>query len=160
MSEFCRLDKWLWYTRVVKSRTLAGTLIAGGKVRVNRERVSKSSQTVRQGDVITATVAKKVRVLKVVELGRRRGPASEAQGLYEDLTPVEVASHIEALHATHTLTKCLPLLSKICFMLGTASIKPVCTNRCESKYATTGMLKPSPMAEARSEKSALGSDFL
>jgi len=82
-----RLDKWLWYTRIVKSRTLAATLIGGGKVRVNRQRVTKASYMLKLGDVVTAMVAKKVRVLKMLEAGHRRGPALEAQGLYEDLSP-------------------------------------------------------------------------
>jgi ribosome-associated heat shock protein Hsp15 len=82
-----RLDKWLWYARVTKSRTLAATLIEGGKVRVNRTRTDKPSHQVRVGDVITATVHRAVRVLKVLEPGTRRGPASEAASLYEDLTP-------------------------------------------------------------------------
>lgn len=82
-----RLDKWLWYARVTKSRTLAATLIEGGKVRVNRVRTDKPSHQVRVGDVITATVHRAVRVLKVLQPGTRRGPASEACSLYEDLTP-------------------------------------------------------------------------
>ncbi|MEL7047418.1 MAG: RNA-binding S4 domain-containing protein [Pseudomonadota bacterium] len=85
-----RLDKWLWYTRIVKSRSLAAALIEAGRVRLNRTKVDKPKQTVRPGDVITATVNRKVRVLKVVLPGVRRGPAVEAQTLYEDLTPVEV----------------------------------------------------------------------
>ncbi len=87
VSEVQRLDKWLWFTRVVKSRTLAAALIGSGKVRVNRERVTKASHSLKLGDVVTAMVAKKVRVLKVLAVGHRRGPASEAQSLYEDLTP-------------------------------------------------------------------------
>jgi len=82
-----RLDKWLWYARVTKSRTLAANLIEGGKVRVNRVRTDKPSYQVRVGDVITATVHRSVRVLKVLGPGTRRGPASEACNLYEDLTP-------------------------------------------------------------------------
>ncbi|MEQ8824215.1 MAG: RNA-binding S4 domain-containing protein [Filomicrobium sp.] len=83
-----RLDKWLWYARVAKSRSLAAALIERGKIRVNRVRTQKPSHTVKPGDVITASVGRSVRVLKVVEPGQRRGPASEAQTLYEDLTPI------------------------------------------------------------------------
>lgn len=82
-----RLDKWLWFTRVIKSRTLAAGLVTDGRVRVNRERVVKPSQLVRAGDVVTVTVGARVRVLEVVAPGERRGPAAEAQQLYRDLTP-------------------------------------------------------------------------
>jgi len=82
-----RLDKWLWFARLVKTRTLAATLVAGGKVRVNRHRVDKPSHLLRPGDVLTATLNRKVRVLKVVAIGVRRGPAAEAQRLFEELTP-------------------------------------------------------------------------
>jgi len=82
-----RLDKWLWYARVVKTRSIAAALVARGRVRVNRERTQKPSQMVRPGDVITASVSRDVRVLKVILPGTRRGPASEAQTLYEDLAP-------------------------------------------------------------------------
>ena len=82
-----RLDKWLWYARVVKSRTLAAGLVEDGKVRVNRERVSKPSQTVRIGDVLTVSVGPRVRILEVAAIGARRGPAAEAQALYVDRSP-------------------------------------------------------------------------
>ncbi|MEO1206810.1 MAG: RNA-binding S4 domain-containing protein [Pseudomonadota bacterium] len=85
-----RLDKWLWYTRVVKSRSLAASLIEDGRVRLNRVKVDKPKQIVRPGDVITASVHKRILVLKVLLPGVRRGPAVEAQTLYEDLTPPEV----------------------------------------------------------------------
>ena len=82
-----RLDKWLWFARIVKTRTAAGRVVIGGKVRVNRNRVTKAAHLVRPGDVITATVAGKVCVLRVEALGQRRGPAAEARELYADLTP-------------------------------------------------------------------------
>ena len=82
-----RLDKWLWFARVVKTRTLATALVLDGKVRVNRMRVDKPSQTVRPGDVITVTAHSRVRILKVAATGERRGSATIAQTLYEDLTP-------------------------------------------------------------------------
>lgn len=82
-----RLDKWLWFARVIKTRTLAAGLVTDGKVRVNRERTVKPSQTVRPGDVVTVAVGPTVRVLEVVAPGVRRGPPAEAQALYRDLTP-------------------------------------------------------------------------
>lgn len=82
-----RLDKWLWFARIAKSRTLAATAVSEGKVKVNRVKADKPSQTVKIGDVITSRINRTVRVLRVAGLGQRRGPATEAQGLYEDLTP-------------------------------------------------------------------------
>ena len=82
-----RLDKWLWFARVVKTRSLASRLVEAGKARVNRARVTKASRPVREGDVVTVAVAGRVRVLKVVAPGARRGPAAEARLLYEELTP-------------------------------------------------------------------------
>lgn len=83
-----RLDQWLWFARIVKSRTLAATLISEGKIRVNRDRVEKPSQAIKPGDVITSGIQRQVRVLRVVAIGKRRGPAAEAQALYDDLTVV------------------------------------------------------------------------
>jgi ribosome-associated heat shock protein Hsp15 len=82
-----RLDKWLWFARAAKSRTLAATAVAEGKIKVNRVRAEKASQLVKVGDVITSRLTRTVRVLKVAAIGQRRGPATEAQRLYEDLTP-------------------------------------------------------------------------
>ena len=81
-----RLDKWLWFARVAKSRAIAATAVTEGKIKVNRERAEKS-QLVKIGDVITSRMTRTVRVLRVAGIGERRGPASEAQRLYEDLTP-------------------------------------------------------------------------
>lgn len=82
-----RLDKWLWYARVAKSRTLAATAVTDGKIKVNRIKAEKASQLIKVGDVITSRLTRTIRVLKVAGLGERRGPAVEAQRLYEDLTP-------------------------------------------------------------------------
>ena len=82
-----RLDKWLWFTRIAKTRTLATRLIETGKARVNRTKVTKASRTVRAGDVITLMIHERVRVLKVLACGTRRGPAAEARELYEDMSP-------------------------------------------------------------------------
>lgn len=82
-----RLDKWLWFARLARTRTLAARLVEGGKVRVNREKVLKPAHNVKPGDVITAAVGGRVRVARITDPGMRRGPAEEARGLYEDLTP-------------------------------------------------------------------------
>lgn len=82
-----RLDKWLWYARFFKSRSLAARQCTAGKVRVNRRPVDKAHQLVRPGDVLTFPQGGSVRVVRVVALGDRRGPAREAQTLYDDLDP-------------------------------------------------------------------------
>lgn len=81
-----RLDKWLWQARIVKTRSLAARLVGDGKVRVNSVRAAKPAQPVGLGDTLTVTQGRgAVRVVRVIGLGTRRGPASEAQLLYEDI---------------------------------------------------------------------------
>ncbi len=81
-----RLDKWLWHARFCKTRPLATQLAAKGRIRINRVPVSKPHYRLRPGDVLTFAQGRTVRVVRVLALGTRRGPASEAQALYEDLT--------------------------------------------------------------------------
>ena len=80
-----RLDKFLWAARFFKSRTLAAGLLKEGRVRVNRRLVDKAHVTVRIGDVLTFPQADRIRVVRVVALDEKRGPAPVAQTLYEDL---------------------------------------------------------------------------
>lgn len=82
-----RIDKWLFFARVVKSRSLAAKLAQSGRVRVNRDKIDQASHVVKPGDVLTVTLDRHIRVLKVVACGERRGPFSEAQTLFEDMTP-------------------------------------------------------------------------
>ena len=82
-----RLDKWLFFSRAVKSRTLAQKLIETGAVRVNSERTDRSDHTVGPGDVLTMTVHARLLVWRILDPGKRRGPAPEAALLYEDLSP-------------------------------------------------------------------------
>lgn len=82
-----RLDKWLWRARFFKSRTLASRLCVAGRVRINRRVVAKAHAVVRPGDVLTFPQSGLIRVVRVVALGTRRGPAAEARALYEDLDP-------------------------------------------------------------------------
>ena len=90
-----RLDKWLWFARVAKTRTLAARLVANGRVRINRVRVTKPAQTVRLGDVITVSVPGGVRVLKILAAGVRRGPATEAATLYEEIVPLRATPRLQ-----------------------------------------------------------------
>ncbi len=85
-----RIDKWLWYARILKTRTLAASCVKSGKVRVNQEKISSASRMVLIDDVLTVTLGQQIMVLKILQLGARRGPASEAQLLYEDLSPAPV----------------------------------------------------------------------
>jgi ribosome-associated heat shock protein Hsp15 len=80
-----RLDRWLWFSRLVKSRTSAAQLVADGKVRVNRVRISKPSHAIHPGDVLTLALRGNIRVVRVVECGHRRGPPLEAKMLYETM---------------------------------------------------------------------------
>ena len=82
-----RIDKWLWHARFFKTRTLAQTQVTTGKIRVNSERISKPNRTVRAGDVLTFVKAGRVRIIEILEISTKRGPASEAQTLYNDLSP-------------------------------------------------------------------------
>jgi ribosome-associated heat shock protein Hsp15 len=81
-----RVDRWLWAARFFKTRSLASAACAGGKVDVN-DAAAKPSRLVRPGDVLRITLPGGQRVARVLALSERRGPASEARALYEDLTP-------------------------------------------------------------------------
>ena len=82
-----RLDKWLWYARFFKTRSLATEQCTAGRIRVDGNVVRKGHHAVRPGHVLTFVQGNHVRVVRVVALGTRRGPASEAGTLYEDLAP-------------------------------------------------------------------------
>ena len=80
-----RLDKWLWHARVVKARASAAALIEAGHVRINGMREKAPGHAIKPGDVVTVGLGRSVRVLKVVGFAQRRGDASAARVLYEDL---------------------------------------------------------------------------
>ncbi len=86
-----RIDKWLWYARFFKTRSLATKFANTGKIRIKSngqsDRITKPSQTVKPDDVLTFALGRRIRVIKVRAPGARRGPAPEAQLLYEDLSP-------------------------------------------------------------------------
>jgi ribosome-associated heat shock protein Hsp15 len=86
-----RIDKWLWYARFFKSRTLASKLCASGKLRLNCELICKGHATLKEGDVLTFPKEDDVRVIKIISIASRRGPASEAETLYDDLEPPQSA---------------------------------------------------------------------
>ena len=82
-----RIDRWLWFARFFKSRSLATKLCLSGRVRVNGTLIAKAHYALKVGDVLTFPKGPHVRVIEVGALGNRRGPASEAQTLYRDLEP-------------------------------------------------------------------------
>ena len=80
-----RLDKWLWLARFYNSRALAAKLCEAAAMRINGSPVAKAHHLVREGDVLTFVWNNRIRVVRVLALGSRRGPASEARMLYADL---------------------------------------------------------------------------
>ena len=84
-----RVDKYLWFARFFKTRSLATKRANGGRIRINGNKIKKSSDTVSIGDILTFAQGNEIRVIRVLNLGTRRGPAQEAQNLYEDITPNE-----------------------------------------------------------------------
>lgn len=80
-----RLDKWLWCARFMKARSDCARLVAGGSVRINRQATDKPHARLRPGDILTLPLRHQVRVVRVLSLASRRGPAPEAQTLYEEI---------------------------------------------------------------------------
>jgi ribosome-associated heat shock protein Hsp15 len=80
-----RVDKWLWFARIVKSRTLAAKLVTEGRIRVNAVRIETPAKAIGPGDVLTIALERDVKVLRILANGERRGPYSEARLLYLDL---------------------------------------------------------------------------
>lgn len=81
-----RLDKWLWFARFAKTRSLAARLAEDGFVRVNAVRADNPAKGVAVGDVITVAAPHTTCAVRVRDFGARRGPAVEARRLYEDLS--------------------------------------------------------------------------
>ncbi len=86
-----RIDKWLCYARVVKTRTRAVQLVEEGHVRVNGVRSCAHARVVGAGDVLTIALERQVRVLRILGVGERRGPFSEARLLFEEIGAAAMA---------------------------------------------------------------------
>jgi len=86
-SSVLRLDKWLWFSRFFKSRTLAGKVCQSRRIRINGAIIAKSKTFVSEGNIIMFPKDSHIRVVKILKLGERRGTALEAETLYEDLEP-------------------------------------------------------------------------
>lgn len=95
-----RIDRWLWNARVVRTRTAAAELVAGGRVRINAARVTAPGRDVKCGDVVTVTLNGGVRVLRVTGMAPRRGDASAAALLYDAIADADAitggAPHTDA----------------------------------------------------------------
>ena len=102
MSEAIRIDRWLWFARFFKSRSLAAKLVQARKVRVNKVVVGKASAPVKCGDVLTFPQGRQIRVVRIEALGARRGPAPEAQALYVDLVPPEPGAGVDRIARRET----------------------------------------------------------
>ena len=97
MRDGLRADRWLWFARLFKSRTLAARACASRRIRRNGTALFRPNQALHVGDVLTLARGRALRVVRVVALGHRRGPAEEARALYEDLSPsAEVAAPLGA----------------------------------------------------------------
>jgi ribosome-associated heat shock protein Hsp15 len=87
-----RLDQWLWFARLVKSRSLAARLCAVGAISLNGAAIGKSNHIVRVGDIVATPQGGYRRTVRVLALGSRRGPATEARLLYEEIAaPIRLA---------------------------------------------------------------------
>ncbi len=81
-----RLDKWLWFARLAKTRKDAVRLVEDGYVRIDARRAAAPAKSVGPGDVLTIALEREVRVLRVLGIAARRGPSREARRLFEDIT--------------------------------------------------------------------------
>jgi ribosome-associated heat shock protein Hsp15 len=88
-----RLDRFLWFVRFAKSRTIAQSIVGEGHVRLDGRPVSKSAASVRVGSVLGLPLGGAVRIVRVEALPDRRGPAFEAQACYTDLVPPHPMQH-------------------------------------------------------------------
>ena len=85
MAESLRLDKFLWFARIVKTRALAQQLAEGGRIRLSGRLIDRSHAAVKIGDVLSFAVHGKVRVIRIDAIPDRRGPPAEARALYTEL---------------------------------------------------------------------------
>jgi ribosome-associated heat shock protein Hsp15 len=95
-----RLDKWLWCARFFKSRSLAAKACHDGRIRVAGQVLMKAHHALKVGDVLTFPLGPNIRVVRVLALGKRRGPPAEARTLYEDLAQAGNALPVSAAAET------------------------------------------------------------
>tara|TARA_B100000575_G_C22632590_1_gene390920 strand:+ start:108 stop:503 length:396 start_codon:yes stop_codon:yes gene_type:complete len=83
-----RLDVYLYYTRIFKSRSIATKFVLTNRLRISGQVTQKPHRMISIGDVLTMTINDNVKILKVLDIPNRRGPYSEALNFYEDITPI------------------------------------------------------------------------
>ena len=84
-----RLDIYLYYIRIFKSRSLATKFVLTNRLRISGQVTQKPHKMISIGDVLTITINNNIKVLKVLDIPNRRGPYSESLNFYEDITPIE-----------------------------------------------------------------------
>jgi ribosome-associated heat shock protein Hsp15 len=92
VADSLRLDKFLWFARIVRTRALAQTLAEGGRVRLSGRTVDRSHAPVKVGDVLSFAVHGRIRVIRVEAIPSRRGPPAEARTLYTELPETPLTS--------------------------------------------------------------------
>ncbi len=80
-----RIDRLIWFLRFAKTRSLAQAMAAQGHIRLNGRRVERAHQRVSAGDILTIPLGRRIRVIRILTLPERRGPAPEAQSCYQTL---------------------------------------------------------------------------
>ncbi len=83
-----RIDRFLFFVRLTKSRTIAQAVVEDGHIRIDGKRVTRPSEEIRAGSVVALPLHGNVRVVRVLSLPHRRGPAAEARSHYEEVEPV------------------------------------------------------------------------
>lgn len=92
VAETMRIDCFLWYVRLTKTRALAARIACAGHMRIDGRRIDRAHCPVRVGAVLTVPLGERVRVIRIAALPARRGPAPEAQACYADLpSSIDVA---------------------------------------------------------------------
>lgn len=98
-----RIDKLLWYLRLAPTRSFGQGLVAAGHLRLNGKRIERASTPVRPGDIVVIPGQNRARVVELIALPSRRGPAAEAQACYRSLdTPLDELAANPIAPAHHT----------------------------------------------------------
>jgi ribosome-associated heat shock protein Hsp15 len=94
-----RLDIYLYYIRIFKSRSIATKFILTNRLRISGQVTKKPHKMISIGDVLSMTIKDNIKILKVLDIPNRRGPYSESLNFYEDITPIESIPKKESLEA-------------------------------------------------------------